>query len=367
MLEHASRNAHDLAMASANNLELQRVTGQDSPAAPVAGIDLRIDSGQTLVLLGSARAGKSSLLRLIAGFGILESGHIVFNGHDLGELSAHKRPFTLLTQQDALFPHMTVAKNVAYGLKSRKLARPEQDHRVAMSLEIVGLQGLEKVYPHALNPAERQQAALARALAVQPLVLLLDEALSQLDPINAGRVLGDLRSLQQQVGMTMMMATTDPTLAMGMADKLAVLHEGQLIDLDRPDALYRAPGSALTARLTGPVNLVPGDILRTYPGQPSSKAFAEVAEAGAQWALALRPDHLEIHLTQPPGPTEHLEGHVERLAYSPAGLAAHIRIAGLHENLVIRVDSGRLDADDLSEGRRVWCTWDAEAAQAVPL
>ncbi|MGY8997072.1 MAG: ATP-binding cassette domain-containing protein, partial [Alphaproteobacteria bacterium] len=109
-------------MTSSNNLELQRVTGQDSPAAPVAGIDLSVESGQTLVLLGSARAGKSSLQRLIAGFGVVEGGHIIFNGHDLRELAPHKRPFTLLTEQDALFPHLTIAKNVAYGLKSRKLA-----------------------------------------------------------------------------------------------------------------------------------------------------------------------------------------------------------------------------------------------------
>jgi ABC-type Fe3+/spermidine/putrescine transport system ATPase subunit len=367
MLEHTSRNAHDPAMTSSNNLELQRVTGQDSPAAPVAGIDLSVESGQTLVLLGSARAGKSSLQRLIAGFGVVEGGHIIFNGHDLRELAPHKRPFTLLTEQDALFPHLTIAKNVAYGLKSRKLARPERDHRVANCLEVVGLQGLEKAYPHALSPAERQLAALARALAVQPLVLLLDEALSQLDPIHSGRILANLRALQRQVGMTIILATTNSSLAMGLADKLAILHEGRLIDLDRPDALYRAPRSALTARLTGPVNLVPGDVLRSYPGQPSTKAFAEVREAGAQWALALRPDQLEIHLIQPPDQVEHLEGHVERLAYSPAGLAAQIRIVGLHESLIARVDSGRLDADDLSEGRRVWCTWDDEAAHAVPL
>lgn len=367
MLEHASRNAHDPAMTSANSLELQRVTGQDSPAAPVAGIDLSIEAGQTLVLLGSARAGKSSLLRLIAGFGILEGGHIVFNGHDLRELAAHKRPFTLLTEQDALFPHMTVAKNVAYGLKSRKLGRPERDHRVASSLEIVGLQNQGTVHPHDLNPAERQLAALARALAVQPLVLLLDEALNQLDPLHAGRVLGDLRTLQREVGLTMMMATTDSGLAMGMADKLAILHDGRLIDLDRPDTLYRTPGSALTARLTGPVNLMPGDILRDHVGPSASKALAQVREAGAQWALALRPDHLEIHLTQPTGPDARLEGHVERLAYSPAGLSVLIRIPGLSETLMARVDSGRLDADDLPEGRRVWCTWDDKAAHAVPL
>lgn len=130
--------------------------------------------------------------------------------------------------------------------------------------------------PHALNPAERQLVALACTRAVQPLVLLLDEALNQLEPIHSSRVLADLRTLQRQVGMTMIMATTDSGLAMGIADKLAILHEGRLINLDQPDALYRAPRSALTARLTGPVNLVPGDVLRSSPGQSSTKAFAEV-------------------------------------------------------------------------------------------
>ncbi len=354
-------------MAKPNILELQRVTGRDGSAAPVAGIDLKVESGKTLVLLGPARAGKSSLLRLIAGFGVLEQGHIVFNGHDMRAYAPHRRPFTLLTDQNALFPHMTIASNVAYGLKARKLAPAEQDARIGWTLDLVGLRGLETVYPRTLNTAERQQAALARALAVEPLVLLLDEALSQLDPLGAARILSNLRDLQRRVELSIVLATTDAELAMGMADSLAILNQGRLIDHDRPSILYASPRSALTARLTGPVNLVPGEILPESKDNDRESPAGQVARSGAGWALALRPDHLEIHLNQPSSPAPRLEGRVERISYAPSGMSVRIQIAGMGESLVARLDTARLDADDLPEGRRVWCTWADGAAHAVPL
>jgi ABC-type Fe3+/spermidine/putrescine transport system ATPase subunit len=354
-------------MESVNILELQRVTGWDRSSAPVAEVDLRVEPGKTLVLLGPARAGKSSLLRLVAGFGNLEGGHVVFNGHDLATLPAFKRPFTLLTHQDALFPHMTVSRNVAYGLKAKKLDRRDEENIVEQALALVGLRGMGDVYPQAMSPAERQQAALARALAVEPLVLLMDDALNQLDPLSAGHIFRDLRDHQRRQGFTIVLATTDPELAMSMADRLAILHHGRLIDHDRPDVLYTSPGSALTARLTGAVNLVPGEILRSISAHASSGAADHVVRSGEQWALALRPDHLEIHLAKPQPSLPGLEGHVERVAYAPSGLTAHIRVPDLSESLIARVDGARLDADDLPVGRKVWCTWDDGAARAVPL
>lgn len=171
--------------------------------------------------------------------------------------------------------------NVAYGLKSGKLARSKRDQRVPPPSTLWVCRISKRPTPHALNPAERQLVALACTRAVQPLVLLLDEALNQLEPIHSSRVLADLRTLQRQVGMTMIMATTDSGLAMGIADKLAILHEGRLINLDQPDALYRAPRSALTARLTGPVNLVPGDVLRSSPGAVVNKGVCR-----GPWKLA---------------------------------------------------------------------------------
>ena len=353
------------AVKRANALELQYLAGADGRSAPVGDVTFTVEAGQCLAVLGPPQSGKSSLLRLIAGFGRQAGGRVLFNGHDLARVPPHKRPFSFVGSNDALFPHLNVAGNVAYGLKAQGLSRSETQRRVADALALVGAGHLEAAVPEAINRADRQKVALARSLAVEPLVLMLDEALSALDPLEAGRVMTTLSRLQRSVALTLLFATTDGMAAMAQADAIAVLAGGRLIQWGRPGELYDRPDHAVTARLTGPVNLLPGRATGRgieIKGLGNIGARGSVAE-GAMAALALRPDRIDLHLGRPEGVA--FEGLVERVAFTNLGMTAHIQLSGPGERLAARVDTRRLGSDDLPEGRRVWCTWAEEDARLV--
>jgi ABC-type Fe3+/spermidine/putrescine transport system ATPase subunit len=350
---------------SANALELQYLAGADGRSAPVGDVTFTVPAGSSLAVLGPPQSGKTSLLRLIAGFGSTVGGRVLFNGHDLARVSPHKRPFSFLGSQDALFPHMNVAGNVAYGLKAQGLGRSESQRRVADALDLVGAAHLESAAPEALTRAERQKVALARSLAIEPLVLLLDEALTALDPLEAARVMTILSRLQRKVALTLIFSTTDGMAAMAQADAIAVLSAGRMIQWGEPGELYDRPDHAVTARLTGPVNLLAGRASRhgiEIAGLGDITAHGNVAQ-GNMAALALRPDRIDLHLKAPEGFA--FEGEIERVAFSNLGLTAHIQLAGPGERIAARVDTRRLQSDDLPEGRRVWCTFAPDDARLV--
>ncbi len=352
-------------MNRANTLELQYLAGVDGRSARVGDVTFAVPAGSCLAVLGPPQSGKTSLLRLIAGFGTQAGGRALFNGHDLARLPPHKRPFSFVGSQDALFPHMNVAGNVAYGLRSLGLGRSEAQRRVADALNLVGAGDLETAAPESLTRADRQKVALARALAVEPLVLLLDEALSALDPLEAARVMTTLSRLQRKVALTLIFSTTDGMTAMAQADAIAVLSAGRMIQWGAPGELYDRPDHAVTARLTGPVNLLAGRASGrgiTITGLGDVPAHGHV-DHGAMAALALRPDRIDLHLQAPDGFS--LEGEVERIAFSNLGLTAHIQLRGPGERIAARVDTRRLQSDDLPEGRRVWCTFAADDARIV--
>jgi len=355
-----------LDVTGTNTLRLHRLTGGEAGLAPVDRVSLRIDAGTTVAILGDGASGKESLLRLIAGFGAIHGGAIEFNGVDITGLAAHQRPFTLLTAQDAVFPHMSVAQNVSYGLRPRAAKRKEhEDPRVVQALAMVEMTEAARAFPEALNGAERQKVALARALAVEPLVLLLDDALSELDPLSESRLLGRLRDLQRQAGFSIMAARRDGMGVMAAADTMAVMADGRIVEAGRPQTLYAAPSTALAASLTGPVNLLDGDALGGVQNVVRGSMTDRGAFSGPDWVLALRPDIIDLHLAAPQDDSPRIEGRIETVVFAASGLSARIRLPGSGPPLEVRVDPRRLDADDLPEGRRVWCTWDDGMANAV--
>ncbi len=260
---------------------------------------LDLEPGEFFCLLGPSGCGKSTLLRLIAGFEAPSAGHIRLGETDLTALPPHRRPVNMMFQSYALFPHMSVAGNVGYGLKG--LSRAATAARVAELLRLVRLDGFGARRPETLSGGQRQRVALARALAREPGLLLLDEPLGALDRGLREETQGELRALQRRLGTAFVVVTHDPEEAMMLADRIGVMEGGRLVQVGKPDALYRRPANRFVAGLLGDVNLIPGRVgpegpggirtVRTAHGEVRGVAEGALAE-GAAVAVAVRPEDL---------------------------------------------------------------------------
>lgn len=220
-------------------------------------VSLDIQAGELVCLLGPSGCGKTTLLRCIAGLQQADQGIIVMAGRDITHLPPQQRDYGILFQSYALFPNLTVAQNIAYGLSPRKNLATQVRQRVSEMLDLVGLSGSENKYPAQLSGGQQQRVALARALAPSPSLLLLDEPMSALDAQVRERLRIELRALQKQLSITTLMVTHDQEEAMVMADRIAVMDKGRLVQFDRPQALYRAPADPFVAGFIGEANWLP--------------------------------------------------------------------------------------------------------------
>src|SRR6478735_8669629 len=231
--------------------------------AAVERVSLDIFAGEFFALLGPSGCGKTTLLRLLAGFEMPDEGRILLDGEDIARMPPYRRPVNMMFQSYALFPHLTVEGNVAFGLKQERLARSEIATRVEEMLALVRLEGFAKRKPDQLSGGERQRVALARSLAKRPRVLLLDEPLAALDKKLRGETQFELMQLQEKLGLTFIMVTHDQQEAMTMADRMAVMAEGQVIQVATPREIYEAPNSRWVADFIGDVNLLEGRVIAT--------------------------------------------------------------------------------------------------------
>jgi iron(III) transport system ATP-binding protein len=279
-------------------LELRSVScayDQNHPA--VRDISFSVREGELLCLLGPSGCGKTTILRAIAGFEPVRSGEIFLSGR-LVSSSSHtvpteERRVGMVFQEYALFPHLRVVDNIALGL--RDLTRPERAERVQEMLRLIGLEAFGRRYPHELSGGQQQRVALARALARRPVVLLLDEPFSNLDPDMAGRMRQDLSDLLRRMNTTTVLVTHDHDEAFAMADRIAVLNEGRLEQIDSPEQIYHVPATPFVADFVGQADFIPGLVqdgrVRTELGDfPNTLAAAE----GTQLVVMIRPD--DIHL-----------------------------------------------------------------------
>jgi putrescine transport system ATP-binding protein len=288
-----------LSGSAAPRLHLQDVTKRFGSHRAVDGVTLDLEPGEFFCLLGPSGCGKSTLLRMIAGFEVLTSGHIRLGDADLTALPPHRRPVNMMFQSYALFPHMSVAANIGYGLKG--LGRSATDARVSDLLQLVRLDGFGDRRPETLSGGQRQRVALARALAREPKLLLLDEPLGALDRGLREETQGELRAVQRRLGTAFVVVTHDPEEAMMLADRIGVMEAGRLAQVGKPDELYRRPASRFVAGLLGDVNLIPGRIGRAESGGMRTVETAHGAvralsatslDAGAAVVVAVRPEDL---------------------------------------------------------------------------
>ena len=218
--------------------------------------ELEVKDGEFLTLLGPSGCGKTTTLRMIAGFERPDGGEILFDGRRVNDLPPYERNIGIVFQDYALFPHMTVFKNVAFGLEMKKLPKSEIERKVKWALEITGLVGLEKRYPEQLSGGQQQRVALARALVVEPEVLLLDEPLSNLDAKIRERLRGEIKRIQRELGITTVYVTHDQEEAMAVSDRIAVMNFGRVEQVGKPLELYYRPRTEFVARFLGISNIL---------------------------------------------------------------------------------------------------------------
>ena len=242
------------------SISIRRLTKQFDATTVLKGIDLEIPAGRFVILLGPSGCGKTTLLRTISGITDPSSGEIWLKERRIDAVAPEKRNFGLVFQTYALFPHMTVAKNVAFGLEMRRVGKADITRRVAAALDLVGLGDLAARLPRQLSGGQQQRVALARAIVIEPEVLLFDEPLSNLDAKLRDSLREDLRALQQKLGVTSIYVTHDQSEAMALGDEIVVMKDGAIVERGTPIDLYRRPIYRFTAEFLGMTNVIPAEI-----------------------------------------------------------------------------------------------------------
>jgi len=303
----------------------------------VSHVSLEIGDGELFTLLGPSGCGKSTLLRLIGGFYVPDTGGIYFNGRLVNPIPPYQRNIGMVFQNYALWPHMTVWQNVAYGLKVRRLPGQEIQERVSEGLRKVNLTGLEDRYPGQLSGGQQQRVALARALVLNPELLLLDEPLSNLDAKIRVAVRSEIRKLQKELGITTIYVTHDQEEALSLSDRIAVLNQGKLFQIGTPRELYEEPATPFVADFIGVNNLIPGTVAGERDGllrvQTALGELQALRRPGLKPSdrclLAVRPENASLALAGREGPGENrVSGKIVFASYLGNTLRYDVEAAG---------------------------------------
>ncbi len=244
-----------------SNLAFNSIRKTFGATVALEGLDLDVHEGELISLLGPSGCGKTTALRIAAGFTTADNGRVFVGDDDISKLPAHKRNMGMVFQSYSLFPNLSVAENVEYGLRTRKIDKLARRRRVAETLELVELTDQAIKYPHQLSGGQQQRVALARALAIQPSVLLLDEPLSALDAKVRASLRDEIRRIQTELGITTLFVTHDQEEALGISDRIGVMSQGRLEQLGTPAEIYGHPSSAFVARFIGSMNEIPATVI----------------------------------------------------------------------------------------------------------
>ncbi|HVM20516.1 MAG TPA: ABC transporter ATP-binding protein [Egibacteraceae bacterium] len=349
-------------------VELVGIVKRFDEVTAVDDVNLAIADGEFFSLLGPSGCGKTTTLRMIAGLEFPTEGSIRLHGHEMALRPPNKRPVNTVFQSYALFPHMSVAQNVAFGLQMQKVAKSELDDRVAESLKLVQLTGMEKRKPKQLSGGQQQRVALARALVNHPQVLLLDEPLGALDLKLRKAMQLELKELQQRVGITFVYVTHDQEEALTMSDRIGVMSEGKLLQVGTPEEIYEQPRTRMVADFIGETNFLPATHagtgrVRLVNGEEIDAPIDGVA--GQELTLTVRPEKMAVVATEvPPDPgVNAIEGIVHRRVYLGNALTYEVDVAGdvrLHVRHENAPGQQRFDTGD-----RVRVCWDPSATAVL--
>ncbi len=339
-------------------------------AVAVDHVSLTIAKGEIFALLGSSGCGKTTLLRMLAGFETLTAGRIVLDGHDLAGQPPYERPINMMFQSYALFPHLTVWDNIAFGLRRDGLPKDRIAQQVEAMLKLVQLGGYAKRKPHQLSGGQQQRVALARSLAKQPQLLLLDEPLGALDKKLREETQIELAHIIQDVGVTCVMVTHDQEEAMTMATRIAVMSQGRVLQVGAPGDIYETPANRFVADFIGNVNLMEGTIAEdcadhcvvTCADCSYFIGQGVTAHLGTPVAVAIRPEKIRLARDEPTGPHNRVRGTVRDLSYFGAQSVYHLQLASGQTLKVSEVNANRLRTDRLATGDVIWASWNDSAA-----
>jgi putative spermidine/putrescine transport system ATP-binding protein len=351
-------------------LTIEGLTKRFDDVVAVDRVDLDIADHELISLLGPSGCGKTTTLRCIAGFETPSAGRIAFDGQDIVDQLPERRDIGMVFQSYALFPHMTVTQNLAFGLEMRRVARAEAGRRIAQALETVQLSDLGQRYPRQLSGGQQQRVALARALVIEPRVLLLDEPLANLDAKLREEVRFFIRQLQKRVGITTVYVTHDQAEAMVISDRIVVMFDGHVHQIGTPVEIYARPASREVANFIGLSNFIEARVkarngagyLLDSPLGALRCAYAGRLDDGAAVSVVVRPEVIELTAAAPPGnPGNVIEGRVAERYF--LGNIAGYKIACTGDAM-LQVQSAPWLSFEV--GDPIWCRFDAERTWVIP-
>ena len=345
-----------------SKLELKHIVKRYGAFTAVDGVSLTVEHGEVVSLLGPSGCGKTTTLQMLAGFLQADEGVMLIDDKVVHNLPPEKRNTGMVFQNYALFPHMTVAGNIAFGLEMRRIPRSEIGLRTARVLDLVHLGGFKDRYPKQLSGGQQQRVALARALVVEPSLLLLDEPLSNLDATLREEMRFEIREIQRRVGITTIFVTHDQTEAMAISDRLAVMHRGRIVQIGTPECVYRTPVDAFVASFIGQASLIPGKVAGGDSSFISVRAVdgtrLAVAQGDRQFPegsninVVVRPEDLHVSTCAVDG-KNCLRATIASVTY----LGAFTRLVAMVGDLAITVSTNR-PPHELVAGVGIFLIWD---------